>query len=61
MKYENPVSQFNIGDIVRIGRGRIEWEIAGKGATSGLSLLSPAGKVRHAQAFDVSLVRRAVR
>lgn len=58
LRYDNPVSEFHIGDIVRFGNGKVEWTIVGKGATSGLSLQNEAGRRRSAQAFDVNLVRR---
>jgi len=54
----NPVSQFRIGDVVRFKSGTVEWTIAGKGATSGLSLKDGRGRRRSGQAFDVVLVRR---
>lgn len=57
--YENPVSRFVVGDVVRIGNGQVEWTITGKGATSGLTLRSPEGRMRTAQAFNVSLIRSA--
>lgn len=56
-KYDNPVAEFNVGDTVRIGSGKVEWKIVGKGATSGLSLENAAGRKRNAQSFEVSLVR----
>jgi len=59
IRYSNPVNDYAIGDVVRIGNGRVEWTIVGKGATSGLSLKSPQGRPRSAQAFDVHLIRRA--
>lgn len=57
--YSNPVNDFRIGDVVRIGAGRVEWTIVGKGATSGLSLRSENGRNRCANAHEVTLVRRA--
>lgn len=57
--YSNPVHDFNIGDIVRIGKGRVEWEVVGKGATSGMSVRNARGLERSAQAFDCTVIRRA--
>lgn len=57
-KYDNPVTEFAEGDVVRIGSGKTEWTVVGKGATSGLSLKNAAGRQRYAQSFEVSLVRR---
>lgn len=59
--YSNPSSYFRIGDVVRIGNGRVEWTIVGKGATSGLTLRSASGRNRCASAHDVTLVRCADR
>jgi hypothetical protein len=57
--YSNPVSDFEIGDVVQLGNGRVEWTIVGKGATSGLALKNARGVSRSAQAFDVTLIRAA--
>jgi hypothetical protein len=54
------VHQFKIGDVVRVGAGRVEWTITGKGATTGLTLKNEQGRTRYSQAFDVTLLRRAV-
>jgi hypothetical protein len=53
-----PATEYEIGDVVRVGSGKVEWTIVGKGATSGLTLENAAKRKRHAQAFEVSLVRR---
>ncbi|MGW4127996.1 hypothetical protein [Amycolatopsis japonica] len=57
--YTNPVNEFNIGDVVRFGNGKVEWTIVGKGATTGLSLRDAKGRKRGGQTFDVTLVRRS--
>lgn len=57
--YQNPASLYQTGDVVRVGRGSVEWTVTGKGATSGLALRNAAGRRRSAQAFEVALVRQA--
>lgn len=57
-KYENPVTQFEVGDVVRYGSGKVEWKVVGKGATTGLALENAAGRKKYAQTAEVSLVRR---
>lgn len=57
--YENPSSRFQVGDVVRVGTGRVEWTIVGRGRTAGLSLQNEQGRKRYAQAYDVTLVRSA--
>jgi hypothetical protein len=57
--YSNPVNDFAIGDVVKVGNGKVEWTIVGKGATSGLSLKNAQGRSRSAQAFEVRLIRKA--
>lgn len=57
--YENPVHRFRGGDVVRIGSGKVEWTITGKGATSGLTVKNKAGRTRSTQTFDEALLRRA--
>jgi hypothetical protein len=57
--YNNPVNEFQIGDVVRVGRGQFEWTITGKGATTGLTLKNEHGRTRYAQTFDVTILRRA--
>lgn len=52
--YSNPVNDFRIGDVVRIGRGQVDWTITGKGATTGLTLRNDAGRTRTAHTFQVS-------
>jgi hypothetical protein len=58
IKYENPVHRFDIGDIVRIGNGKVEWEVISKGATSGMAVKNARGLQRSVQAFDVTLIRK---
>lgn len=55
MRYDNPVSHLQIGDVVRFRRGTVNWTIIGKGATTGLTLRSEHGRIRTASTFDVSL------
>lgn len=57
--YENPVNDFQIGDVVRFASSKIEWTITGKGATTGLTLRRGQGRNRYAHTFEVTLVRRA--
>ncbi len=57
--YENPVHRFRVGDVVRIGNGKVEWTIIGKGATSGLTVRNARRHTRSTSTYDVTLLRRA--
>jgi hypothetical protein len=55
--YENPVHQYRVGDVVRIGSGKVEWTIVGKGATTGLSVKNETGRTRSTSTHEVTLIR----
>lgn len=59
--YENPVHRYDVGDVVRVGKGTTEWTVTGKGATTGLTLENASGRTRTAHVFEVEIVRAATK